>query len=213
MLYAPSSARTAQTMQIVVTGKQIDVGDALRAHVTDRLTETVAKYFTSPQEATVTFSRQAHLSVCDVQVRIGRGVVVQADGSASEIYAAFEAACDTVAKRLRRHKSRLRDHHKAQAGEVQAAQYAVLRFDMDDGEPDSAAAPDSESTVDPVIVAEMQTPIEQLTVGEAVMRMDLGALPALMFVNRAHGGLNMVYRRPDGNVGWVDPAPAAGAAQ
>lgn len=206
MLLVPSTDGATRTMQVAVSGKQIDVGDALRTHVVDKLTESVGKYFSATQDAAVVFSRQAHLFVCDVQIRIGRGVVVQVDGSATEIYAAFDSACDKAGKRLRRHKSRLRDHHKQQVSEVQAAQYSVLSFDLgSDAEAEDAAA-EAEAPVDPVIVAEMQTPIESLTVGEAVMRMDLGELPALMFRNRAHGGLNMVYRRPDGNVGWVDPA-------
>lgn len=190
-------------MQLTVKGKQIDVGDALRTHVADSLNSVVGKYFNNSLEANVVFSRDAHLFKADIQVHIGRGILLQSTSDANEPYPAFDTACEKLAKRLRRYKSRLRSHHgvdEEAAVETLPARYQVIQAEPEDHEDehhDSAPAP--------VVVAEMQTTIDQLSVSEAVMRMELADKPALLFRNRSHGGLNLVYRRADGNVGWVDP--------
>jgi len=191
-------------MQVSVTGKQIDVGDALRSHVDERLNELVSKYFDRPMDASVVFSREGkgRQIRTDVSVHVGRGMLMQGHGEADEAYTAFDATLDRIAKQLRRYKRRLRDHHrKASAGTVattlQAQQYVLAG---DEGEEEQVSADGR-----PVVIAEMTTPIETMTVGEAVMHMDLANLPALVFQNSAHGGINVVYRRSDGNVGWVDP--------
>lgn len=198
-------------MHVTVKGKQLDVGDALRAHVTETLNTQVGKYFGNPLEATVVLSRDAHLYKADIQVHVGRGILVQANAEATEPYPAFEDAADKVAKRLRRHKRRLKDHHRngpmpPEEAPILARKY-ILEGPAADGadlEADGSMQDDDDGHA-PVVVAEMESRIDMLTVSEAVMRMDLADIPALMFRNRAHGGLNMVYRRPDGNVGWVDP--------
>ncbi|MEI7606747.1 MAG: ribosome-associated translation inhibitor RaiA [Rhodospirillaceae bacterium] len=196
-------------MHLSVKGKQLDVGDALRSHVAENLNAVVGKYFGRPIEANVVFSRDAHLFKADISVHVGRGILVQTIGEADEPYPAFDTACDKIAKRLRRYKERLKNHHTSAEGApepVQAKKYILQAEPEDhhDGHHDghAAAAADGHK---PVVIAEMTTPIETLTTGEAVMRMELADLPAMMFRNSAHGGLNMVYRRADGNVGWVDP--------
>jgi ribosomal subunit interface protein len=189
-------------MQLQVRGKQIDVGDALRGHVNERLDNAVAKYFTQAVDANVVFSREAHLFRADIQVHAGKNIFVQSNGEADDPYVAFDLATDKIAKRLRRYKRRLTDHHKRSAEPALEAQAFVLQGAAEtDGE-------DQEQPDEPVVVAELTEPVETLTVSDAVMRLDLGDLPALMFRNAAHGGLNMIYRRPDGNVGWVDPRGA-----
>ena len=193
-------------MQLSVKGKQIDVGDALRQHVESHLGAIVAKFFSHSIDANVVFSRDAHhLFRADISVHAGRGIVVQCNSEASDPYVAFDAAADRIGKRLRRYKSRLKEHHasKAEIGEVLAAsQYVINPEKADNEEP-----PHNDHSS--LVVAEMATTIDSLTVSEAVMRLDLGDLPALMFKNRGHGGLNMVFRRADGHVGWVDPANAS----
>ncbi len=193
-------------MQLSVKGKQIDVGDALRGHVEARLKEHVGKYFNDSVDAQVTFSREAHLFRADIVVHAGRGILLQANASASEPYPAFDMAADRLVSRLRRYKKKLVDHHHElnRREEALVAQAFVLHG-TDDGKEEEVAD-------NPVVVAEMTTPIETLTVSEAVMRLDLGDLPALMFRNRKHGGFNMIYRRPDGHIGWVDPANDGAAA-
>lgn len=200
-------------MQVTVKGKQLDVGDALRTHVNETLTQMVGKYFANPLEATVVLSKEAHLYTADIQVHVGRGILLQSNAVASEPYPAFDEAAEKVAKRLRRYKRRLRDHNNKPGAAEERLPARKYILEAPTEEVEEEAAPSAESADGaPIIVAEMQTHIELLTVSEAVMRMDLGELPALMFRNRAHGGLNMVYRRPDGNVGWVDPAEAVKGA-
>jgi len=190
-------------MNLTVKGKHLDVGEALRGHVRDQLTLLAEKYFSKPIDATVVFSHEAHLFRADISVRVGRGIMLQAAADATEIYPAFETAAEKMGKRLRRYKSRLRDHHihtAAASGEqapAPAAQYIIHA--------DTAEAHEDEAGAEPVIIAEMDTTIETLSVADAVMRMDLAELPALLFRSGVHGGLNMIYRRHDGHVGWIDP--------
>jgi ribosomal subunit interface protein len=194
-------------MNLTVKGKNIDVGDALRTHVSEALDHGIAKYFGNPIEATVTFTKESHLFVTDLSVHIGRNIQMHAESSADQAYIAFDRAMEHLTKRLRRHKRRLRDHHRAEIESFRAAQY-ILAPEQDETEAQAVNGSDA-----PAVIAEMQTEIPNLTVGEAVMRLDLSNLKAIMFLNRAHGGLNMVYRRNDGNIGWVDPRLGATGAQ
>ena len=192
-------------MQLTVKGKQMDVGDALRGHAEQRLTDAVAKYFDQAIEASAVLSREAHEFRADISVHVGRGILVQGHSQGDTAYIAFDTALDRIAKRLRRYKRRLRDHHRKSepAGPddlVVAQQYVLTEPD----EVDSTASEKAEASP-PIVVAEMTTEIETLTVEEAVMRMELADQPADMFHNSAHGGLNVVYRRADGNFGWIDP--------
>ena len=188
-------------MQVTVTGRQLDVGDALRSHVEDGLEQAVAKYFDKPMDAAVKFSRDGQDIHADIQVHVGRGILVHGGAEAGDAYGAFNQAAEHIAKRLRRYKSRLRDHHmdEARAFESEMAQKFILAADA------GAETEDDASAGEPAVIAEMEMEVPTLTVGDAVMRMDLANVPALMFRNPAHGGLNMIYRRPDGNIGWVDP--------
>jgi ribosomal subunit interface protein len=186
-------------MQLTVTGKQLDVGDSLRDHVADSLAGLFDKYFGNAIEATVVLSREAHRYRAQISAHVGRNITMASEAAAEAPYAAFDSAAEHLGKRLRRHKRRLRDHHR-QPVEAEPAQQYVLAAG------DEASAADEPGAGDaPAIIAEMATEVPTLSVGEAVMRLDLADGGAIMFRNRAHGGLNMVYRRPDGNVGWVDP--------
>jgi len=183
-------------MQLTVTGKQIDTGTLLRDHVDASLAAILGKYFKTAIEAHVVFSKEAHLNRAEVSIHIGRGIVVNASASAAETYAAFDAAAERIAKQMRRYKRRLRDHH-AQAREA---------FEVGERARDYVLAPVAEEGEEgPAVIAEMNTDVPSLTVDEAVMRMDLANAPVLMFRNRSHGELNIVYRRLDGNIGWIDP--------
>src|SRR5436190_783541 len=199
-------------MQLTVTGKQVDVGDALRRHVETSLDTLLGKYFRSAIEAHAVFAREAHLISTDLSLHVGRGMVVNSSAAAADHYLAFDAAAERLAKQLRRYKRRLRDYHgktraphlEEEAERPEMAQAFVLApFEEDDDDAAEAKAADG---VAPVVIAEMSTELPQLTVGEAVMRMDLADAPVLLFRNRSHGELNVVYRREDGNIGWIDPA-------
>jgi ribosomal subunit interface protein len=189
-------------MQLSVKGKQLNVGDALRTHVSDSLSRILGKYFGDAIEVGVTISRDGHMYRAVVAVHVGRGIQIQAQGDADQPYPAFDTAAEHLAKRLGRYKSRLRDHHKhsGPSAETLLAQQYILSAADDDREP-----AEDEVEGKPAVVAEMTTEIASLTVSEAVMRMDLADQPALMFRNPSHGGLNMIYRRSDGNIGWIDP--------
>lgn len=191
-------------MQITVSGKQIDVGEALRVHVEDNLGAAVAKYFDRPVDAHVVFSRSGHEFTCDSSVHLPTGLTAQAHAASNDIYVAFDQAADRLEKQLRRHKRRLKDHHKnrTQPVEMMQATSYVLRG-YDESEEAEAASGDGEQ---PAIVAEMTMPIKTLTVGEAVMQMELAQDRFLVFRNDASGRINLVYQRDDGNVGWIDPA-------
>ena len=187
-------------MHVTVTGKQIDIGDSLRGHAETTTAAIVDRYFGKAIEAHVVFCRERHLILADISVHAGRGLLVQCHGRSEDPYAAFDGAAERLDKQLRRYKRRLRNHHKAAAkanGEAQPATDYVL----------AAAAEGAEepSEDQPLVIAEMRTSIPHLSVSEAVMRLDLAELPALLFRNSAHGNLNFVYRRRDGNIGWIDP--------
>lgn len=198
-------SRKQPKMQLTVKGKQLDVGDALRTHVAESLNAVVGKYFTNSIEANVVISREAHLFTADIVVHVGRNIVVQSSSEATEAYPAFDQACERIAKRLRRYKRRLREHHTLDVPvETVPARYQIIEAERDTvAEGDEAEA--DLSSQQPVVVAELETSIATLSVSEAVMRMELGELPALLFRSRGNGGLNLVYRRKDGNIGWVDP--------
>ena len=188
-------------MQITIQGKQIDLGTALREHVQDKMEEVNSKFFNHATFATVTFSREGHghgLVKTHITLQVGKNIKVLADATEGDAYISFDRASEKIAEQLRRYKNRLRDHHDRieMLPDGDSAREHVLA----DGHND-----DSQHSDNPPIIAEMTTNIETLSVSEAVMRMDLADQPALLFRNASHDGLNMVYRRPDGNVGWVDP--------
>jgi ribosomal subunit interface protein len=186
---------------MTVTGQQIDVGDALRLHIEDAIESTTEKYFADAIDATVVLSRESFRIRATISMHVGRGIHVRAHEEADDAYAAFDVALAHFAKRLRRNKRRLRDHHRdrdAAAGSTNAPEYVLAPQSDDDG----AEPPANDDN--PIIIAESQTVIENLTVSEAVMRLDLADAPAFVFRNSKHGGLGVVYRRDDGNIGWID---------
>ena len=187
-------------MRYTISGKHIDVGEALTSHVKTEMGETLDKYAQRPTDANVTFSRDAHQFLCDAVVHLSTGLTVQAKGNATEIYAAFESCRERMDKQLRRYKRRLKDHHKERPEPVvfgEAGSY-VLAADEDAWE-------SQDDSLQPIIIAEMQSRVPTLSVGDAVMQMELSGTPLLVFRNEKHGGVNVVHRRDDGNVGWIDP--------
>lgn len=187
-------------MRYTISGKHLDVGEALSTHVETELSETITKYSQRPTDATVTFSRDSHLFLCDGVVHLSTGLTVQARGSADEIYAAFEACREKMDKQLRRYKRRLKDHHKDRTEPVEFGQAGLYVLAADEDEWETQA-----NGLEPLIIAEIESRVPTLSVGDAVMQMELAGAPLLVFRNEKHGGVNVVHRRDDGNVGWVDP--------
>lgn len=187
-------------MRYQISGKQIDIGNALQTHVKTELGEVVQKYAERPTDANVIFSKSAHEYACEATVHLSTGLTASAKAKETEIYAAFDSCCAKMEKQLRRYKRRLKDHHKDRVEPVElfgASSYILASAE-------GAQDPEPES-LQPIIVAEMETKIPSLSVGEAVMQMELAGSPVLVFRNEGKQGLNVVYRREDGNIGWIDP--------
>jgi ribosome hibernation promoting factor len=196
-------------MQVTVTGKRFDVGDSLRTHAATATSAIVERYFGKATEAHVVFCRERHLVKTEISVHASRGLSVQSGGEADDPYVAFDTAAERIDKRLRRHKRRLRNHHaRAKDDAPSPAQDATAYVLTAAEKEEEDGASDGEG--EPLVVAEMRTHIPHLTVSEAVMRLDLADAPALLFRNGARGNLNLVYRRADGNIGWIDPDLAQG---
>ena len=188
-------------MQYQISGKQIDIGSALQTHVKEEMGDVVAKYAERPTDANVIFSKSAHEFVCEATVHLSTGLTAQAKAHATEIYAAFDSCNAKMEKQLRRYKRRLKDHHRERAQPVElmeASSYILAsNEDTDGSEPES---------LQPMIIAEMETKIPSISVGEAVMQMELQEAPVLVFRNEGNNAVNVVYRRDDGNIGWIDPS-------
>jgi|AntRauTorcE11897_2_1112592.scaffolds.fasta_scaffold01274_8 ribosomal subunit interface protein len=191
-------------MKLTVQGKHMEIGDALREHVHDHLTDAAEKYFPNPIEATVLFSKEAnHRIKADITVHLGKDIILKAHYEADAPYVAFDTATERLAKRMRRYKSRMKDHQRKIQGipaeQEMPAVYKTLEslFDQDNHSEEDAG--------EPTVVAEMVTSIQEMSVSEAVMRLELADSNALMFRNSDHGDINMVYRRKDGNIGWINP--------
>ncbi|AGT10044.1 ribosome hibernation-promoting factor, HPF/YfiA family [Paracoccus aminophilus] len=188
-------------MRYQISGKQMDVGDALATHVETEFEATFEKYQQRPTDATLVFSKNAHEFVCDAVIHLSTGLTAQAQGKASEVYAAFDQCRERMDKQLRRYKRRLKDHYREREEPVAfgPADLYVLASDDDQWEVQNDGPPQ------PMIIAEMEARVPTLSVGEAVMQMELAGKPLLVFRNEKHGGVNVVYSREDGNVGWIDP--------
>jgi len=186
-------------MKILISGKHIEIGASLQAHIEKRLEEVVNKYLGRVVSLDVVITKEAHRFKADINGNTGTsaGVVIKSTGTSEDVYASFDIAADKVEKQLRRYKRRLTNHHKtshvSEMPSIAAKKY-VLKDHEEEAHDDA-----------PIIIAEKPTDIETLTVSAAVMKMDLADLPALMFFNSANGRINVVYKRADGNISWVDP--------
>jgi ribosomal subunit interface protein len=195
-------------MQVQVSGKHVDVGEALRSRIVDELSGQIGKFFERGGAADVVVTREAHLFRVDCFVTLASGQQVVAHGHGGDAHAAFSGALDRMEKRVRRYKRRLKNHHgtNGRTGADESARLTVLRAPEDvedetfgevggaDGAPPAA-----------MVIAETEHPMRTMTVGMAVLELDLSNYPVILFRNAAHGGLSVVYRRPDGNIGWIDP--------
>jgi ribosomal subunit interface protein len=192
-------------MQITVSGKQVDLSDALRTRVAEQLDTIAGKYFDHALEAQVTFSRARSFFTCDINVHAGRGLTLRGEGEAGDANSAFDDAAEHIAKRLRRYRRRVNEHSRDHANRErpQVGRQYVLR--QEDEEPVAPDGGTRQAGTYATVIAETTTEIAKLSVSDAVMRMDLADQPVLLFQNSATGDLNVVYRRSDGNIGWIAP--------
>jgi ribosomal subunit interface protein len=189
-------------MQITVSGKQVELSDALRERVSQELSGITGKYFEHAQDARVTFVKSRLGFTCDINLHAGRGLTLRGEAEGTDAYTAFDKAATHVGKRLRRYRRRVNEHARTVAHRTrpEEARQIILR-----AEPEDHEEHETEPHAAPVVVAETTTEIAHLTVSEAVMRMELADHPVLMFRDAKSGVLNVVYRRADGNIGWIDP--------
>ncbi len=187
-------------MDVRVSGHQIDTGTSLQDNATDRLAAIVEKYFNRAISAQVTFGKApAGAFSCDIVAHIMQGLILKARGEAHDIHQALDAAANKLEKQLRRYKRRLKDRHEAHnhSAATEEAAYRVFAAESDDDEEEAADSP--------AVVAETKTDIPDVSVADAVMMLDLRDTNALFFKNAGSGRHNMVYRRHDGTIGWVEP--------
>jgi ribosomal subunit interface protein len=197
-------------MNIQISGRRMELGEALKQRIAEGLEGGVRKYFDRPAEGAVIVAKDGIGFQVDCNVHLSSGVTLQAHGEASDVYAAFEQALDKIEKRVRRYKRKLKDHHKPDksAATLAATDYLIAGTRSGDADDyrDETEGESAEGGDQPLIVAETRIDIRTLTVSAAVLQLELMDVPALLFKNAGGGGLNLVYRRPDGHIGWVDPA-------
>jgi len=197
-------------MTFRVSGKNLDVGDALRDRISDRIAETLGKYFDGGYSGHLTLARDGFGFRTECAIHLDSKITLHADGMAPDAYASADQAASLIEKRLRRYHRRLKDH-RTERNETRAANWAAV-----DAASYIIAAPDHDGEADadtftPVIIAESTTTLKQLSVSDAVTELDLTGAPVLVFRHAAHGGINIVYRRADGHFGWIDPPVLAAA--
>ncbi len=190
-------------MPFRVSGKNLDLGDALRGRINDRIAETVGKYFDGGYSGHVTLAKDGYGFRTECAIHLDSKVTLHADGTAPDAYASADQAALRIEKRLRRYHRRLKDHRveRGEATSIDAASYII-------------AAPEEGDDADidaftPVVIAESTTTLKRLSVSDAVTELDMTGVPVLVFRHAAHGGINIVYRRADGHFGWIDPPPPA----
>ena len=208
-------------MQVQVSGKQVAVGDALKTRITDELNSSIGRYFERGAiNAEAVVSKDGHGFRVECVVRLASGQQLDSHGSGGDAHAAFDTSLAKLETRVRRYKRRLKNHHHPARDEAETAAMLVLRSPDDDDEPDSwndmsESGMASHEPPSGVVIAETQAPLRTMTVSMAVMELDLTESQTIVFRNAAHGGLSVVYRRPDGNIGWIDPErtkPMVGAS-
>jgi ribosomal subunit interface protein len=183
-----------------VSGKNIDVGEALRARVSQRIADATAKYFDGGFSGHVTIGKEGFGFRTECVIHLDSGIVLEADALAADAYASADQAAVRLEKRLRRYKRRLRSRHPvrtAERGAVEAPSYVIASLEHVDDE--------KMTEWNPVIIAESTTALKRLSVSEAVMELDLTGAPVVVFRHAGHGRVNLVYRRADGHIGWIDP--------
>lgn len=185
-------------MTIQIAGRHLNIGDALKERISDGLEAAVTKYFDRSFDANVTVEKRGHEIVTECNVHLPSGIVLQSTGAATDPYASLEDSLEKMEKRVRRYHRRLKDHHKRSPLPSEPANAFIIKSAEDELPEDKGEAP--------LIVAESASDVKTMSVSEAVMQLELSDTPAVLFRNVKHSGLNMVYRREDGNIGWVDPA-------
>ena len=187
-------------MQVLITGKNIDIGSAIREHIEEKLSSHVEKYYDRAISAHVTIEKQNSSFRSECMLHLATGLTLHSKGDAGDAYSSFDLSLEHLEKRLRRYKRRLKDHHRDRKQPIMSADAVSYVLSADDKEEQS------DDTLSPVIIAESTHQVAHLSVGEAVMKMDLSDAAFVLFKNDKNDEINIVYKREDGNVGWIDPS-------
>jgi ribosomal subunit interface protein len=194
-------------MTLRISGKSISVGDALRGRVSERTDEVLRKYFDGNYSGHITLSKDGFGFRTDCALHLDSGITLEADSNAADAYASADQALLMIEKRLRRYKSRLKDRsaRKAYAASAALAELDVPTLDAPSYVIEAPSDDHDEVAYSPVIIAEATTSLKRLSVSEAVMELDLTGAACIVFQHGSSGRVNIIYRRPDGNIGWIDP--------
>lgn len=195
-------------MTIQITGKNVDAGDAYKTYITDKLSVVLEKYIGPEISGHIRLEKERNRFHTLCSIRLRTGLLLEANGEAADAYASADAALEHLEKRVRRYKRRLKSHHNGRGNSNSARDMLANDYVVQIGANDGKDEPETDA---PVIIAESERGIRELPVSEAVMQLDLTESAFMVFRNAGHGGLNVVYRRSDGNIGWIDPKPGAGA--
>jgi len=199
--------QTEDAMPFRVSGKNIDVGEALRSRINGRVQEAIGKYFDGGYSGHVTVGKEGYGFRTECAIHLDSGVTLHVDGMAGDAYSSADVTAQRIERRLRRYNSRLKEH-PARRGDAQADGTEMADYVLQ--------APDRESEVEvvdfkPAVIAESTATLHTLSVSEAVMELDMTGAPVIVFRHGATGRVNVVYRRTDGNIGWIDPAAKGNA--
>jgi ribosomal subunit interface protein len=186
-------------MTIQITGKNVEVGEAFQAYAGEKIHSVLQKYLVRETDGHIRLERERELFKTTCAVRLANGLLLEAHGEGADAYGSVDSAAHRLETRVRRYKGRIKNHASATASrrkvDIEARDYVVSLNDEDEPEQDAS---------NPLIIAEGQRNIGHMTVGEAVLQLDLSEAPFMIFKNASHGGLNVVYRRNDGHIGWID---------
>jgi ribosomal subunit interface protein len=190
-------------MTIQITGKNVDAGSAFQDYVTDKMTAVLGKYIGPDVPGHVRLEKARNMFQTSCSVRLASGLLLEASGDGADAYSSADAALEHLEKRVRRHKRRLKNHHNGRV-QLNPSESIARDYTLHLTEDEETGSETDNSH--PVVIAETQRSIRELPVSEAVLQLDLADAAFLVFRNASHGGLNVVYRRADGHVGWIDPS-------
>ena len=188
-------------MRYKISGKQINIGESLKTHVEMEVSDILKKYAERPTDALITFSKESHEFVCETAVHLSTGITVNSKAKTINIYTCFDKSAKRIETQLRRYNRRLKDHANLRTTPIESFEASSYIIAADQNNDVSIET----ETLTPIIIAEMETEIKEFSVGEAVMQMELADEAVLIFKNESHSRLNVVYKRKDGNIGWIDP--------
>jgi ribosomal subunit interface protein len=200
-------------MTIKITGKNVDLGESLRGYALNRIETALDKFWDKPVSGQISLEKNSDGFSTLCAIHLESGLDMQSAGNGIDAYGSVDAAMERLEKRLRRYKRRLKNHSQTAVNPGPILDSAGIDYVIDVDRTAESPGDEGDGLGAPAVIAEKPARIRAMAVSDAVMQMDLADQPFLVFRNAAHGGINVVYRRPDGNIGWIDPSGGAGSAK